>query len=118
MSKYSIIILSVLCLLQTGCSLAPSAANRAYNAYDSREYKESLRLATRALSLYEYSIEDQASLVVLKANNYLKLGKFSDAEGVFRYLIDAYPNTEATFRAKALLSSKIKKIGKLKKNLT
>ncbi|MGJ8692925.1 MAG: TonB family protein [Thalassotalea sp.] len=115
MSKYSIIILSVLCLLQTGCSLGPSASYGAYKAYDSKEYKDSIRKVTRALSKYEYSITDKSNLLFLKANSYLKLGEYANAEGVFRYLINTYPHTEAAFRAKAQLTSEIKKTAAIDK---
>jgi TonB family protein len=110
MSKYSIIILSVLCLFQTGCSLAPGEAKRAYNAYEAKEYNDSIRLVARVLERYEYSSEDKANLLMLKANSYAKLGEFANAEGIFRYVINNFPNTEGAYKAEAQLSSEKEEI--------
>ncbi len=101
--------MSVLCLLQAGCSLGPASARIAHNAFDERDYRESLRLANRALTIYEYSAEDKASLLLLKANNYRRLREDDDADGIINYLIDTFPNTEAGYRAKAQLAAKKKK---------
>jgi tetratricopeptide (TPR) repeat protein len=98
-------LLLVICLTQAGCSLGPSAASRSYKAYNAGEYEESLRLTNRALSTYEYSQEDKANLLFLKADNYVKLKQPANALGIVLYIIETYPNTEAYFRAKTLLAS-------------
>ncbi|TEW51442.1 tetratricopeptide repeat protein [Psychromonas algicola] len=105
MNKSTLLLLVLVCLFQTGCSLAPSAANRAYKAYDANDHKESLRLATRALTKYEYSREDTANLLLLKADNYLKLDNDVKASGTLNYILDEYVDTEAAYKAKSMLGS-------------
>lgn len=105
MSKYTIISLVIMCLLQSGCSLAPAAANRSQKAFDSGEYKESLRLTNRALTTYEYSVEGEANLWILKVDNYIQLKQYSHAYAALRYIIQTYTNTEAFYRAEPLLVS-------------
>ena len=112
MSKYTTLFLVMMCLLQVGCSLGPSAANLSYKAFDLGEYRESLRLIDRALNKYEYSVQGEANLWILKVDNYTQLKQYSHAYGALRYIINTYPNTEAYYRAKLLLVSVSKIIEK------
>jgi tetratricopeptide (TPR) repeat protein len=105
MNKSTLLLLVLVCLFQTGCSLAPYAANRAYKEYDANDYKESLRLATRALIKYDYSREETANLLFLKGGSYLKLKNPTYASGIFDYIINEYPHTEAAYKARTLLES-------------
>ncbi len=91
-------------IITTGCSLAPSAANRSYKAYDNGDYKESIRLVNRALSTYEYDDLEKANLLYLKAQGYAKLNSFVDAAGVLAYILKHFPDTEAAYRATVLMS--------------
>ncbi|WP_158968663.1 tol-pal system YbgF family protein [Paraglaciecola sp. L3A3] len=88
-----------------GCSLGPSAANRSHKAYIAGEYAESIRLANRALSTYEYDKEEKANLLYLKADSYAKLNRYTDAYGIIQYIFKTYPETEAFYRAKTLITS-------------
>lgn len=76
-------------MILLSCSLAPSAANRSYKAFDSGNYKESIRLVNRALSTYEYSDGEKADLL---------------------YLLETFPETEAAYRAKVLMGAVKKSI--------
>lgn len=105
MTKFSMVFIFVICLFQTACSLAPSAANRSYKAYNAGNYEESLRLANRAISTYEYTDEDKANLLFLKAESYAKLKQSSNAMGVLIYIVKTYPDSEASYRAKSLLAT-------------
>lgn len=100
-----------------GCSLAPSAANRSQKAFNVGEYAESIRIANYALSTYEYNIEEKASLLFLKAESYAKLKQYTDAYGVMQFILKTYPDTEAYYRAKTLLSSVTKYLQKIPKNI-
>jgi tetratricopeptide (TPR) repeat protein len=88
-----------------GCSLAPSAASRSQKAFNAGEYAESIRIANYALSTYEYNVEEKSNLLFLKAESYAKLKQYTDAYGVMQYILNTYPETEAYYRAKTLLSS-------------
>jgi len=105
MNKSTLLLLMLVCLFQTGCSLAPSAANWSYKAFDAHDYKESLRLANRALIRYEYSREEKANLIFLKGDSYLKLKNPIYASGIFDYIINEYSDTEAAYKARSLLES-------------
>ncbi|MCF2948916.1 hypothetical protein L0668_12415 [Paraglaciecola aquimarina] len=99
------IIFLVISFLQVGCSLAPSAASISQKLYNAGEYAKSIRKANYALSTYEYNAEEKANLVFLKAKSYAKLEQYTDAFGTIQYLMQSYPETEAFYRAKALMSS-------------
>ncbi|MDU0352542.1 hypothetical protein RS130_00245 [Paraglaciecola aquimarina] len=113
MSKYTIVALIIICVMHSSCSLAPAAANRSQKAYDSGDYKESLRLANRALTTYEYSAAGEANLWILIVDNYIQLEQYAKAYGTLRYIIEAYSYTETSYRAKSLLQS-LDKISKQK----
>ncbi|TXR54540.1 tetratricopeptide repeat protein [Reinekea thalattae] len=105
MNKYTIALLAAVILIMSGCSLAPASASNSYNANDEGNYEESLRKIEYSLIKYNYSDEDTANLMLLKADNYMKLGESAYALGVLNYVVDKYPETEAAFKAKALLQT-------------
>lgn len=97
------ILILCLCFSLTACgSMAKNGAqSRAFNNYQEGEYQDTIDIVERALRSYEYSDEDKARLLYLKALSYDRLGDSKTAFVTLTYIVFKFPETEFGFRANA-----------------
>lgn len=84
-------------------SRAGDAIKAPQQASQNGDYELSNQIIDAALSDYRSDNEDAAKLLLLKARNFLALEQHIQAEATLRYVLRAYPLTEASFGSESLL---------------
>ncbi|QHI69923.1 tetratricopeptide repeat protein [Tichowtungia aerotolerans] len=105
MMKY--ISAAIIALLLCGCaSMAQKGALvRAYKNYEKRDYEDVISLVAMSESYKTPTPELKSELAYLKAIALEKLGRKDEAQGIFLYLTEQFPDSEYAYRAKEKLKS-------------
>lgn len=105
--SYFIAVLFCVVIL-TGCDMAQKGAMLyAYSDIEKGKYESALQNLSSAESYMKPTPELEAEILYLRAICYSKMGRQDEAEGVFRYIIDKFPDSSYAYQAKAKLGIKV-----------
>jgi hypothetical protein len=104
-SFYSLGLFFALALI-TGCATAQRGAmNRAYSGIENKEYEFSLKRLSEAESYVEPEPELKAQISYLKGICYEGLYKNLEAKGIYKFIINTFPNSQYSYMARERLNS-------------
>lgn len=101
------LLVTMLVSLTVGCASTAQkgALGLAYKNYQEGDFEEAVLWSSRAMGPNELPHARKAEVLFLKALSLEKLGRQYEAEAVFRFLSDGFPETEYGYRAKEKLAS-------------
>jgi len=101
-----ILSIILIAIMLSGCAATASrgAISRANSNYLKGDYTDTIAISDRALRSYDYTDEEKAELLFLKASSYMKLEDFDATVSTMKYIVDKYPDTEHGYRAVQILS--------------
>jgi len=93
-------------IVLSGCASVASvgAISRANSNYSKGDYNDTISIADHALRAYDYTDEEKAELLFLKASSYVELDDIDAGYATMRYIADKYPDTEHGYRVLQILN--------------
>ncbi|SFM69870.1 hypothetical protein [Marinobacter zhejiangensis] len=101
------VLVVLLAVMLVGCAsmVRDGAIIRVQDNLADGDYADAIAIADRALNAYDYSDDQRAQLLFMKAVSYQNLEDYQTALALYGYLAYKYPDTEYGFRAATILES-------------
>ncbi len=101
-----ILLIILIAIMVSGCAATASrgAMSRANSNFLKGDYTDTIAISDRALRTYDYTDDEKAELLFLKASSYMKLDDIDATVSTMKYIADKYPDTEHGYRAIQILS--------------
>ncbi|WP_419175379.1 hypothetical protein [Desulfosediminicola sp.] len=100
--QYRIVFLLFVSITISGCTgmAQKGALSRAYSNFEDGDYEDVVELTNRAENYQEPTHQMKSEIIYLKALALEKLGRDSEAHGLFKYLSQEFNDTQYGFMAK------------------
>jgi hypothetical protein len=101
----AIILTTVFCLLMFGCSqsMIRGGIANAYSNYDGGDYEDALFWISQVENREGVSHVTKGEMLFLKALTLEKLNRAEESQGIYKYLVEAFSDTEYGYKAKEKL---------------